>query len=519
MSDCEPASDGDSRAAVSYAPLRRAFARGVRDNMIAEMLAQAVRVGGLVVLARALRPEDFGLLRILLVVSVLAILTSRSGVPDALVQRKQITPAHEVTAWWICVAMALGTAALLYVTAPALAAVMKMPRLVEGVRLLCLPVLLEGSAAAANGRLRRQLRFGALATADVIGEVAFFVTALTLLWFGFPVWSLPAGLAARLMAHAVTVCVADPYLPRGLPSRQAARELAPFACTVWGGCITNTVSSNADYLLIGRLLGSSALGFYSMAWDLLRFVPDRLHRVAGRVTFPAFCQLQDDSTELRKVYLRFFDYCSRIVLPMAVGAALAAPEILHTLYGPQWAPAALPMRLLAAGFALGGMRLGVGSIFFSRNRPSFDIYLHGGRLALVVLAVCASARWGLFGVSAAMAGVEGLVSVTAMMLACSLVDLSPRAIIRATIPGLRLAVLCGLCTFVGRSVAMVAGYHGIPVLAAAVLPAVSLYIWMERSTVAQILNQAFPSRVEPGEVRPDVAASSLRQPTPTEAAQ
>lgn len=519
MNNAGPASGAESRATDSYAPLRRAFARGVRDNMIAEVLAQAVRVGGLIVLARALRPEDFGLLRILLVVSVFAILTSRSGIPDALVQRKEMTPAHEDTGWWICVAMAAGTAAVLYLSAPAMAALMRMPRVVEGVRLLCIPVLLEGAASAANARLRRRLCFGALAAADVIGEAAFFVTALALLWCGFPLWSLPGGLAARLMAHALTVCAADPYFPRHLPSRSAARDLAPFASAVWGGGITNTISSNADYLLIGRILGSSALGFYSMAWDLLRFVPDRLHRVAGRVTFPAFCQLQEDSAELRKAYLKFFDQCARIVLPMAVGAALAAPEILHTLYGPQWTPGALPMRLLAAGLALGGMRLGIGSIYFSRNRPAFDIYLHGGRLALVVLAVCASARWGLFGVSAAMAGVEGAVSVAGMMLACSLVDLRLGALVRAASSGLRLALVCGLCTFVGRSVALAAGYHGLPVLAAATLPAAALYAWMERSNAVRIFAEAFPSRAEPAEMPSDVPAADLGRAAHTGAAQ
>jgi lipopolysaccharide exporter len=482
---------GPSNPAAERVPLRRAVARGVRDNVIAEVGVQGLRVGGLVVLARALRPEDFGLLRVLLVVTVFAALTNEAGIPDALIQRKEVTPAHEATAWWLSVAMSLGTAALLYAAAPVLAAIMKMPRLCEGVRLLCLPMLLEGTAVAANARLRRRLSFGALAAADVISEAAFLVTALVLLWRGLAVWSLPGGLAARLAAHALAVWVADPYLPRRLPSGQAARDFAPFAGTVWGGRLIYMFSSNADYLLVGRLLGSSALGFYSMAWDLLRFVPDRLHRVAGRVTFPAFCQLQDDCAELAKAYLEFFDYMARIVLPMAAGAALAAPEILRTFYGPQWTPAALPMRLLAAGLALSGMRLGIGSVYFSRNRPSFDIYLHGARLALIVAAVWGSARWGLFGVSAAMGMVEGAVSVAGLALACALLELRLGALARTAVAGLRLAALCGVCTFAGRTVAMAAGYHGAPVLAAAALPAALAYLWMARSSAIEMIAQAF----------------------------
>jgi len=171
---------------------------------------------------------------------------------------------------------------------------MAMPRLIAGLRLISLPLLLEGSAVVGNARLRRELRFRAVALADVIAEAAFLVTALLLLARGMAPWSLPGALAARLTAHAIAIWVADPRVPLGKPTIAAAREMARFALGAFGGRVTTTLSANTDYLLVGGLLGGATLGFYSMAWDLLRFVPDRLHRVAGRVALPAFCRLQDD---------------------------------------------------------------------------------------------------------------------------------------------------------------------------------------------------------------------------------
>jgi hypothetical protein len=60
-----------------------------------------------------------------------------------------------------------------------------------------------------------------------------------------------------------------------------------------------------------------------MAWDLLRFVPDRAFRVAGRVTFPTFCHLQDQTDQLARAYLNFCGYLSRIVLPIVLCATIA----------------------------------------------------------------------------------------------------------------------------------------------------------------------------------------------------
>ena len=76
-----------------------AFARSVRDNMVAEFVVQALRIGGMVVLARALSPHDFGLFKILVVVSTFAMLFNEAGIPDALIQRRDLTPAHHSTAW------------------------------------------------------------------------------------------------------------------------------------------------------------------------------------------------------------------------------------------------------------------------------------------------------------------------------------------------------------------------------------------------------------------------------------
>src|SRR5207244_7911880 len=122
-------------------------------------------------------PDQFGIFRVLLVVSVFATLTNDAGIPDAVVQRKEITPAHEATAWWLSVLAALGSTIVLYVTAPSIAKAMDMPGLTAGARLLCLPILLDATSVIPSARLRRRLNFTALAAADVLAEMAFVVVA------------------------------------------------------------------------------------------------------------------------------------------------------------------------------------------------------------------------------------------------------------------------------------------------------------------------------------------------------
>ena len=468
-----------------------AFARSIRDNMIAEIVVQALRIGGMVILARALSPHDFGLLKILVVVATFATLANEAGIPDALIQRKDITPEHQWTAWWMSISLALLTVGILYGGAPGLARVMKIPELRDGTRLLCIPFLLEGAAVTANAQLRRELRFGALAVADVFGELAFLSVALFLLWHGMAQWSLAAGLAARYGAHALSVLIAGGQVPRGLPRVQAARELGTFAGKVFGGRMVDALSSNVDFLLIGRLLGSSALGFYAMAWDLLRFVPDRVFRIAGRVTFPTFCLLRDQQGQLARAYLNFCGYLSRLVLPIVLCAAIAAPELLRTVYGPKWVPAAVPMQLLACGLLLVGLRLAIGSVYYAKNHPEFDFYIHSTRLVLVVVTVCGLASTGLVGVCMGRSAVEVVISIVGQWLACFLIGVSLGDLVIALLPGIRLALICGLALGAGKVIAILLGIEGPLALLMIAAPPALVYVWLESASALKMVSDAF----------------------------
>src|SRR5882762_11652361 len=114
------------------------FARGVRDNVIGEIGLQAVRIGGLVVLARALMPSDFGLFRVLITISAIIMMVNDLAAPDTLVQRHDLTEAHESSAWWATISVSTFTCAALFIMAPLVATAMAMPAIGSALRLLCI---------------------------------------------------------------------------------------------------------------------------------------------------------------------------------------------------------------------------------------------------------------------------------------------------------------------------------------------------------------------------------------------
>lgn len=483
--------------AATEIPLWSAVARGARANALGEASVQVLRLAGLVVLARALSPGDFGLFRVLRAISAIAMLVGEAGIADALVQRMTLEPEHEAAGWWLTLVAAVAAGLILFATAPLIAAAMAMPFLAPATRLLCLPIVLEGTAVVAGARLRRKLRFGPLAAAETLAEAGFFAAALLLLYWGLPGWSLPGGLAARCVVHAAALWAASAYAPAGMLQVSAARDIGRFSISAMGAGSLRIVSRNADYLLVGRLLGSSALGAYSMAWDLLLFVPDRLYSVIGRIALPAFSRLQRDDEALAAAYRALLNYLSRLTLPIAACLAVASAELLVGAYGRHWFPAATPVRLLSVGLATMGLRMAVGSIYFAKDHPSFEIYLQGARLFLIVSSVPLLVPGGLFAVCVGMSAIETTVSLTGQLLVCRLIGMRFSSLTSAITPGLRVAACCAIATAVGKAIAWSAHLGGplaVPVIVA--LPMLT-FCWLEATTARHALRRFVRVR-EPG---------------------
>jgi PST family polysaccharide transporter len=141
--------------------------------------------------------------------------------------------------------------------------------------------------------------------------------------------ALPDGLAARMTIRAIAVWLVAEHPFKVTPSLKAAREIVRFSAVVVSGQFLLICSSNADYFLVGRIFGATALGYYSLAWELPRFVPNHLHRIVLRVAMPLFCRIQECDDRLGAAYCAVISYCSRVILPYMGCLSVLAPYLIR----------------------------------------------------------------------------------------------------------------------------------------------------------------------------------------------
>ena len=120
-----------------------------------------------------------------------------------------------------------------------------------------------------------------------------------------------------------------------------------------GGSVLWQVYENSDYLIVGRLLGEAAVGYYTMAFRMATLVNSRVASIINRVSFPTFSAVQHDYSELVEHWYTITERLGQIIFPLAAILAVNAHDFLLVVLGPKWLPAEVPLQLLCI---IGGLK-------------------------------------------------------------------------------------------------------------------------------------------------------------------
>ncbi|HSS98942.1 MAG TPA: lipopolysaccharide biosynthesis protein, partial [Terriglobales bacterium] len=310
----------------------------------AKFLLQTVST---VIMARLLRPADFGLIAMVSAFIGMIGLWTDLGLSNAVVQRAKITHAQVSALFWInC---ALGAAVMLIVAAlsPMVAWFFHEPRLVGITLAISSVFFLAGLTVQHRALMRRQMRFIAINVIDGVSLAVGIAIGVIMAWFRFGYWSLLGMQIASSLSTCILCWVACDWRPARFQRRVGMRSMVAFGANVTAYQVLNYMTRNFDNVIIGRFIGAIALGVYSKAYGLLMLPLTQINWPLSSVMLPALSRLQDNPSEYTKLYLRATRAMALITLPIIVFTAFLAHDTVHVMLGWQWSNAAPIFRLLA----------------------------------------------------------------------------------------------------------------------------------------------------------------------------
>lgn len=355
---------------------------------LAKLLGQggifALRLTFMMVVARLLQPEDFGLVAMATIVTAVLELFASAGLSMATVQKSTIDSEQISTLFWINLAVGLLLGLLCLLVAPLIVAFYREPRLLWIMVAMGVGFIFSAAGVQHVALLQRSLRYTALAAIEFFCQLTSLGIGICFAIAGYGYWALVA--AAISMPAAMTACVwrVSGWIPHKPRFGADVGSLLHFGGTVTVNGVISYMTYNFDKFILGRVWGADQLGHYGVASQLLNLPTSNINTAVGGVMFSVLSRLQNDPVSLRSYFLKAYSLIIGMTLPITIFSALFAEDVVAVILGPQWSDAAVIFRLLAPAVLIFGLINPVGWLLWSIGKHTRSLQISLAIAPLVI---------------------------------------------------------------------------------------------------------------------------------------
>jgi len=364
------------------------------------------------ILARILVPEDFGLIGMAAVFLTFMQVFYEIGLGSALIQKKtKVTNLEFNTAFWSTLAWSLILYALLYFSSPPISDFYGQAELtpilrVMGIGILTLPVNLIQRI-----QMNRNLRFKELALVNNISNIVGAIAAIAGALYGLGVWSLVIQSTGPLLLRVPLYYFYGSWAPSFRFSLQIFKSIASFGLYTTGADFLIKVINQADYLLVGKMMGAFELGIYSFAFLITATLRNQILILIKKVMFPVYSKFQDDVEKLRYYYLLILQLNAYLTFPLFALILLFADEFVMILF-PKWELSIPLIKIFTLGIIINVLTSPFGPFILGVGKPRVQLYVQLVRAVIyIILLVLGYHFFKLEGVAWAFAITSAIISI------------------------------------------------------------------------------------------------------------
>jgi O-antigen/teichoic acid export membrane protein len=414
-------------ASAAVPTFRSRVFSGLLWKVLSQTFSQLSGVAVAIILARLLRPHDYGVAAMVLVFAGLVPIFSDLALGAALVQRKELTEDDRSTVFWTSAGVGLLFTALGIAASWPVADFYGEPKVQPLFAALSTTFLLSSLGTTQNALLNRNLDFRALELRMMGGTAAGAIVGVVAALRGYGPWAILGQQIAAAGVSTILLWVFSSWRPSFRFSLASLRDLGGFSGNVFGTRILFYFNRNVDNILIGRYVGAAALGAYALSYNVMLSPLSRLASPIQEVLFPAFARIQDDVEKMRSVWLRVNRMVGALTVPGMVGLACVAPDLVRVVLGEKWHVAVPVIRILAWVGLLQSLQSLNSSILQACNRTRTLLRFSGIALASSLVAFVGGLHWGIVGVAVGYAISSSLVEPYYTALTARALGISPIA--------------------------------------------------------------------------------------------
>ncbi|ANP74099.1 lipopolysaccharide biosynthesis protein [Cryobacterium arcticum] len=368
-----------------------------------------------IVLARLLTPEQFGVFAVALTVQAVLITLADLGLSADLIRTPDPKRIAPTVATFGLAAGAVMTAGMA-LSAHSVASLLRSPAAGNVIVVLSFTLLLGGAGLVPYSMLQRRFQQKRLFLIAAIDFVVGTTITLLLLWAGWGVMALAVG---RVAAQSVTLILQfalSGERPRYGIDRAVVRPVLAFGLPIAAANLLSWALLNIDNVVISRISGPVALGFYFLAFNISSWPMTALGQIVRSVALPTFSRTvvaRNDPSLATATSLTW-----AVAVPAGAFLALLSGPLIAVVYGDKWAAAAPVLAALGLFGAVRAIFDLIVSYLLSRGASREVLAIQVlWFVVLVPATIFGTLRWGIEGAAWAHLAVSLVIVLPAYLIA------------------------------------------------------------------------------------------------------
>jgi len=351
-----------------------------------------------IIVARLLSPTDFGLFGLACLAMDILDRFSETGVKTALIQKKEKSEEFLDTAWTINLLRNVFLFSLLFFGAPFIARFFNNLSAAPLMRVVGVIMIVRGITNIGTVYFIKELDFRKQFVLRSSGTLANVIVTLTTAFILRNAWALVWGYLAGSVANCIVSYIIHTYRPRFSFELPKAKELLNFGKWIFGSSILIFLITQGDDILVGKILGLTALGLYQMAYAISNLPATEITHVISQVTFPAYSKLQSNIPKLKDAYFRILQLTLFVSLPLAAGIFFFGYDFTRIALGDKWLPMVPTLMLLSVQGAMRAFGATTGPLFQAVGKPRIATKLQFAQFIMMAIIIYPLIKFfGIFG--------------------------------------------------------------------------------------------------------------------------
>ena len=355
----------------------------------------------LVILARLLSPADFGLMAIIMSVIMFALQFVDMGVNNAIIHHQLISDNERNSLYWLNLSSGLFLTVLLLLCSSWIAEFYHESSLKPLLWIISPYFTIIALSQQLRVFAEKELLFSKIALLDLTSATVGFFTMLILAFNNYGVYSLVYGFLANAVTSSLLLWIflSHGWRPHFRLQINEVKKFLIFGSYAIANNLVSTINSSADIFLGGRILGTSALGTYSLPRDLSLNIASVINPIITKVGLPVMAKSQNDLILLKSIYLKTILMTASINFPIYFGLFVFSPEVVAIVFGEQWTASAPLLRILSFWGLLRSIGNPVGSLIFAVGRADLAFKWNFSWTLIMIPSIVMGLQFGTIGLS------------------------------------------------------------------------------------------------------------------------